>query len=320
MKLSNKLSALMLIEQDASGFSLINLKVMGALARLRELVDLDVDLLVVGKGCTAVAEMAARIPGIRQVLLADNQSCEHQLPETLAPWLARLAGDYAYVFVGATTFGKNLLPRIAALMDIQPVTDVVAIDSANEFRRPVYAGSALARVRNDQPIKLLTIRASAFTGVVLREGAAPVTPIAPPEAQDISRFVDEQQQVQAARPELTSAPVVISGGRGLQSSENFKLLYQLADKLGAAVGASRAAVDAGFAANDMQVGQTGKVVAPELYIAIGLSGAVQHLAGMRDSRVVVAINKDPDAPIFQVADYGLVADLFDAVPELIELL
>lgn len=320
MTLANKLSALMLIEQDASGFSLINLKVMGALARLRELVDLDVDLLVVGKGCTAVVEMAARIPGIRQVLLADNQSCEHQLPETLAPWLSRLAGDYAYVFVGATTFGKNLLPRMAALMDIQPITDVVAIDSANEFRRPVYAGSALARVRTDQPIKLLTIRASAFTGVLLGERAAPVTPITPPEAQDISRFIAEQQQVQAARPELTSAPVVVSGGRGLQSSENFKLLYQLADKLGAAVGASRAAVDAGFAANDMQVGQTGKVVAPELYIAIGLSGAVQHLAGMRDSRVVVAINKDPDAPIFQMADYGLVADLFDAVPELIELL
>lgn len=319
MTSSNKLSALVLIEQDVAGFSLINLKVMGAVVRLREFADLDVDLLVAGKDCAAVAETAARTPGIRKVLVADEENCEHHLPEALAPWLAKLASDYAYVCVGATTFGKNLLPRIAALMDVQPITDVVAIDSANEFKRPVYAGSALASVRTEQPIKLLSIRASAFSSVVLGAGSAPIAPIEPPPAQQLSRFISEQQ-VQTERPELGSARVVVSGGRGLQSSENFKLLYQLADKLGAAVGASRAAVDAGFAANDMQVGQTGKVVAPELYIAIGLSGAVQHLAGMRDSRVVVAINKDPEAPIFQVADYGLVADLFDAVPELIEFL
>lgn len=316
---SNKLSALILVEQDIDGFSLINLNVMGAVAHLRKFADLDVDLLVAGKDCTAVAEMAGRIPGIRTVLVADGDSCEHQLPETLAPWLARLASEYAYVFVGATTFGKNLLPRVAALMDLQPITDVVAIESANEFKRPVYAGSALSRVRTEQPIKLLSIRASAFAAVKLSEARAPITLIAPPPAQQLSRFIS-QQQVRTERPELTSARVVVSGGRGLRSSENFQLVYQLADKLGAAVGASRAAVDAGFAANDMQVGQTGKVVAPELYIAIGLSGAVQHLAGMRDSQVVVAINKDPDASIFQVADYGLVADLFDAVPELIELL
>lgn len=319
MTSSNKLSVLVLIEQDATGFSLINLKVMGAVVHLCKFTDLDVDLLVAGKDCAAVAETAARIPGIRKVLVADDESCEHQLPETLAPWLAKLASDYAYVCVGATTFGKNLLPRIAALMDVQPITDVVAIDSANEFKRPVYAGSALARVRTEQPIKLLSIRASAFAEVGLGAGSAPIMSIDPPPAQQLSRFIGEQQ-VQSERPELRSARVVVSGGRGLQSSENFMLLYQLADKLGAAVGASRAAVDAGFAANDMQVGQTGKVVAPQLYIAIGLSGAVQHLAGMRDSRVVVAINKDPEAPIFQVADYGLVADLFDAVPELIELL
>lgn len=319
MMSSNKLSALILMEQDADGFSPINLKVMGAVAQLRKFVDMDVDLLVAGKDCTAVAEMAGRITGIRNVLVADDNSCEHQLPETLAPWLARLASEYAYVFVGATTFGKNLLPRVAALMDIQPITDVVAIESANEFKRPVYAGSALARVRTEQPVKLLSIRASAFAAVQLAEASAPITPIAPPPAQQLSRFIS-RQQVQTERPELTSARVVVSGGRGLRSSENFQLVYQLADKLGAAVGASRAAVDASFAANDMQVGQTGKIVAPELYIAIGLSGAVQHVAGMRDSQVVVAINKDPDAPIFQVADYGLVADLFDAVPELIELL
>jgi electron transfer flavoprotein alpha subunit len=319
MTSSNNVSALVLIEQDASGFSLINLKVMGAVARLREFIDLEVDLLVAGKDCAAIADKAARIPGIRKVLVADSDSCEHQLPEALAPWLATLAGDYAYVCVGATTFGKNLLPRMAALMDTQPITDVVAIDSANEFTRPVYAGSALARVSTDQPVKLLSIRASAFVDVVLGEAGAAIVSIDPPPAQNMSRFIG-QQQVQTERPELTSARVIVSGGRGLQAGENFQLLYQLADKLGAAVGASRAAVDAGFAPNDMQVGQTGKVVAPELYIAIGLSGAVQHLAGMRDSRVVVAINKDPEAPIFQAADYGLVADLFDAVPELIERL
>jgi electron transfer flavoprotein alpha subunit len=252
-------------------------------------------------------------------LLADGDGGEHQLPEALAPWLADLARDYDYLVLGATTFGKNLLPRVAALMDIQPVTDVVAIESANVFKRPIYAGSALASMATDQPINLLGIRASAFAAVVPGDIAAPITAIAPPKAQTLSRFVS-QFQVQAERPELTAARVVVSGGRGVQSGENFQLLYQLADKLGAAVGASRAAVDAGFVANDMQVGQTGKMVAPELYIAVGLSGAVQHIAGMHESKIVVAINKDPDAPIFQVADYGLVADLFTAVPELIELL
>nr|WP_062060470.1 FAD-binding protein [Cellvibrio sp. OA-2007] len=319
MNTSKKVGALVLVELGASGFSLINLKVMGALARLGEFTSLEVDLLVAGKDCAAAAAMAARVPGIRQVLLADDDRCEHQLPETLAPWLAHLAQDYAYVCVGATTFGKNLLPRIAALMDLQPVTDVVAIESANEFKRPVYAGSALAHLRTEQSIKLLSIRASAFGEVALGESSAEVVAITPPPSQTISRFIS-QQQVQSERPELTAARVVVSGGRGMQAGENFQLLYQLADKLGAAVGASRAAVDAGFVPNDMQVGQTGKVVAPELYIAVGLSGAVQHLAGMRDSRVVVAINKDADAPIFQAADYGLVADLFEAVPELIELL
>lgn len=312
-------TALVVIEQDASGFSPINLKVMGAIICLREFTALQVDLLVVGKNCTAVAEAAARIPGIRQVLLADGDGAEHQLPEALAPWLAELARDYRYLLVGATTFGKNLLPRVAALMDIQPITDVVAVESANVFTRPIYAGRALASMATDQPITLLGIRASAFAAVEQGDIAAPITLIAPPTLQVLSRLVS-QQQVQAARPELTAARVVVSGGRGLQSGENFQLLYQLADKLGAAVGASRSAVDAGFVANDMQVGQTGKMVAPELYIAVGLSGAVQHIAGMHKSKIVVAINKDPDAPIFQVADYGLVADLFTAVPELIELL
>lgn len=312
-------SALVMIELDAKGVSPSNYKVMGAVARLREFIALDVDLLVVGKDCAAAAGITAHIPAIRQLLVADGASDEHHLAETLAPWIANLAKDYDYVLMAATTFGKNLLPRVAALMDIQPITDVVAIVSAAVFKRPVYAGSALACVTTDQPIKLLSIRASSFSAVQLGEIAAPAVAITPPEAQTLSRFIG-QQQARTERPELSSARVVVSGGRGLQNGANFELLYQLADKVGAAVGASRAAVDAGFAANDMQVGQTGKVVAPELYIAVGLSGAVQHVAGMSNSRVVVAINKDPDAPIFDVADYGLVADLFDAVPELINLL
>lgn len=314
-----KPAALVLIEQDAGGLSLINLKVMGAVASLREFIALDVDLLVIGKDCAAVAATAARIPGVRQVLMAEGESLEHQLPEAVAPWLATMARDYSYVFVGATTFGKNLLPRVAGLMDTQPVTDIVAITSANCFKRPIYAGSALTSVMTEQPTKLLSIRASAFPGVVLQEASGPVIPILAPAPQQMSRFIG-QQQVESERPDLTSARVVVSGGRGMQAAENFQLLYQLADRLDAAVGASRAAVDAGFAPNDMQVGQTGKIVAPELYIAVGLSGAVQHLAGMRESRVVVAINKDPEAPIFQAADYGLVADLFEAVPELTEYL
>lgn len=312
-------AALILIEVDASGFSPINLKVIGAANRLRDFTELDIDLLVIGKDCSAVAAAAGRVPGIRQVLLADAESLEYQLPEAVAPWLAAMAGDYAYLVLSATTFGKNLLPRVGALMDIQPITDVVDIISANCFKRPIYAGSALVSVMSDQPTELLGIRASAFPGVSFGEASAPIVPIPVPAAQQMSRFVG-QQQVRSERPDLASARVVVSGGRGMQAGENFELLYQLADKLGAAVGASRAAVDAGFVPNDMQVGQTGKVVAPELYIAVGLSGAVQHLAGMRDSQVVVAINKDPDAPIFQVADYGVVADLFDAVPELIKLL
>ena len=319
MTLLTNPAALVLIEQDNNGFSAINLKVMGAIACLREFIALEVDLVIVGKDCGATAATAARVPGIRQVLLADADSGEHQLPENLAPWLAELAHNYAYVLVGATTFGKNLLPRLAALMDIQPITDIVAIESTSVFKRPVYAGSAIATVATEQSIKLLSVRTSAFTAVELGEFSAPTITITPPPPQSISRFIS-QNAVFSDRPELASARTVVSGGRGMQSGENFQLLYQLADKLGAAVGASRAAVDAGFVANDMQVGQTGKIVAPELYIAVGLSGAVQHLAGMRESRVVVAINKDPDAPIFQVADYGLVADLFEVIPELIEQL
>lgn len=311
-----KLSALVLVEQEDNAFSNVNLKVMRAIARLQEFVPLDVDLLVVGKDCADVAAAAARVPGIRQVLIADADSCAHQLAENLIPWLAELAQSYAYILMGATTFGKNLLPGIAALLDIQPITDIVDIESASVFKRPIYAGSALVRVATEQPVKLLSFRGSAFNAVALGDMAAPIVKVIPPRDREISRFIC-QDSLSHDRPELTAARIVVSGGRGVQNSENFQLLYQLADKLGAAVGASRAAVDAGLVGNDLQVGQTGKIVAPELYIAIGLSGAVQHLAGMRESRVVVAINNDPDAPIFQVADYGLVTDLFEAVPDLL---
>ncbi|WP_323814630.1 electron transfer flavoprotein subunit alpha/FixB family protein [Cellvibrio sp. NN19] len=313
-------AVLVLIEQGTNGFSSINFKVMGAVEHLREFKSLAIDLLVVGQNSADVIGAAARIPGIRKVLVAQAESCEHT--ETLAPWLANVARDYAYVVVGASSFGRNLLPSVAALLDIQPITDVIAIESANSFTRPIYAGSALERVQSNQSINLLSIRASAFDAVQLDAGvsaAAPVVAVAVPEAEPSSRLIRRQPLV-SERPELTSARIVVAGGGGLQTGEGVCLLHQLADKLGAGVGASRAAVDAGFIPSDMQVGQTGKVVAPDLYIAVGVSGAVQHLAGMRDSRVVVAINKDPYAPIFQAADYGLVGDLFEVVPQLIESL
>lgn len=319
MTLISPSTALVLVEHEEHELRSSNFKVMGAMARLAELVDLEIDLLVVGKDCADVALCSAAFPGVRRVLLANDAGCEHLLPEALAPWLANLAEDYEYLCVGATALGKSTLPRVAAIMDLQPITDVVSIVSANEFVRPVYASSAFVRVQTEQPTKLLSIRACAFSAVTTGQTTAPIVPIAAPAAQSISRIISQQPMI-SERPELTSARIVVSGGRGLQTNAGSKLLFQLADKLHAGVGASRAAVDAGFIANEMQVGQTGKVVAPELYIAVGLSGAVQHLAGMRDSRVVVAINKDPDAPIFEVADYGLVADLFDALPELIESL
>jgi electron transfer flavoprotein alpha subunit len=317
--ISSPLTALVILELDGGNLSLVNLKVMSALTRLREFINLDVDVLIAGRDCAEAAKTAALFPDIRQVLVADADACAYQLPENLAPWLADHARKYSYVLVGATTFGKNLLPCVAALLDCQPITDVVAIDSASVFKRNIYAGNGLATVTTNQPIKFLSIRTSAFSAIGLSTESAAIVAIEPPPVQAKSRFI-KQEDASTARPELTSARVVISGGRGMQSGDNFNLLYRLADKLGAAVGASRAAVDAGYAANDMQVGQTGKMVAPELYIAVGLSGAVQHIAGMRDAKIIVAINKDPDAPIFNLADYGLVADLFEALPELIELL
>lgn len=279
----------------------------------------DIHVLVAGVGCQAVAEAAACLQGVTKVLVADAAHYEHQLAEDLAPLVVSLGEQYSAILAPSTSNGKNLMPRVAALLDVQPLSDVMAIEGANVFVRPIYAGNVIATEQNDETVKVMTVRTTAFDAVSADQSAAPIEAIAAQPASGLSSFVGEEL-VQSDRPELTSARVVISGGRALGNSENFQLLYTLADKLGGAVGASRAAVDAGFVANDMQVGQTGKVVAPDLYIAVGISGAIQHLAGMKDSKVIVAINKDADAPIFQVADYGLVADLFEALPELTEKL
>ena len=275
----------------------------------------DITLLVAGNGCAAAGEAAAKIAGVSKVLLADNPVYDHQLAENLSPLLAELGKDYGYILAPATTTGKNVLPRVAALLDVAQISDITAVESADTFKHPIYAGNMFETVQTSDAIKVLTVRTTAFDAVAAEGGSAAVEAVATANDAGISSFVGEEL-AESDRPELTAAGVVVSGGRGMQNGENFAMLEKLADKLGAAVGASRAAVDAGFVPNDMQVGQTGKIVAPGLYIAVGISGAIQHLAGMKDSKVIVAINKDEEAPIFQVADYGLVADLFEAVPEL----
>ncbi|GAB2525379.1 electron transfer flavoprotein subunit alpha/FixB family protein [Microbulbifer agarilyticus] len=275
----------------------------------------DIDVLVVGSGCAAVAEAAAKLDGVSKVLVADNAAYEHQLGENTGKLVADLGKNYSHVLAAATTTGKNMLPRAAALLDVQPISDIIAVESPDTFKRPVYAGNVIATVQSSDPIKVASVRTTAFDPVAAEGGSAAIEAVDIVDDAHVSKFVGEEL-AESDRPELTAASVVISGGRGMGNGENFELLYKVADKLGAAVGASRAAVDAGFVPNDMQVGQTGKIVAPDLYIAVGISGAIQHLAGMKDSKVIVAINKDEEAPIFSVADYGLVADLFDAVPEL----
>ncbi|WP_025596536.1 electron transfer flavoprotein subunit alpha/FixB family protein [Burkholderia sp. WSM2230] len=275
----------------------------------------EVVLLVAGQNVSGVAEAAAKIEGVSRVLSVDDTAYAHQLPENIAPLIAGIAPSYSHVLAAATTHGKNFLPRVAALLGTDQISEIIEVISADTFKRPIYAGNAIATVQSSAAIKLITVRGTAFDAATIGQDAAPVEHVAGSGDSGLSVLVDQQLAV-SDRPDLTAAKVVVSGGRGMQSSENFGLLYPLADKLGAAVGASRAAVDAGFAPNDMQVGQTGKIVAPQLYIALGISGAIQHLAGMKDSRIIVAINKDADAPIFQVADYGLVADLFEVLPEL----
>ncbi len=278
----------------------------------------DVTVLCASEGCQAAAEAAAKLEGVQKVLCADDPSLGHMLAEPVANLIVSLADDYTHIVAPATASAKNIMPRVAALLDVMVISDVSGIVDADTFERPVYAGNAIQTVKSRDPKKVVTIRTSTFD-MAPEGGNAPVEKIAAPADPGLSEWVEDKVQ-ESDRPELTSAKIVVSGGRGVGSEENFALIEKLADKLGAAVGASRAAVDSGFAPNDWQVGQTGKVVAPDLYIAVGISGAIQHLAGMKDSKVIVAINKDEEAPIFQVADYGLVADLFQAVPELTEKL
>ena len=279
----------------------------------------DIDVLVVGEGCDAVAQAAAAIAGINCVRFADDARYGHALAENGAPLVVGLVSDYSHILLSATTTGKNLAPRIAALLDVAQISDITEVVSDDTFVRPIYAGNAMATVQSIDPIKVITVRSTAFAAADVAGGSASVEPVAAADDAELSQFV-RQELTRSERPELTAARVIVSGGRGMQSSENFMLVEAIADKLGAAVGASRAAVDAGYRPNDYQVGQTGKVVAPELYVAVGISGAIQHLAGMKDSKVIVAINKDEEAPMMQIADYGLVDDLFKALPALAEAL
>ena len=279
----------------------------------------DIHVLVAGKGCSGAAQAAAKVAGVAKVRVADADQYEHALAEPLAALIISLAGDYSHLIAPATTSGKNVMPRVAALLDVAQISDISAVVSADTFVRPIYAGNALATVQSKDAKKVITVRASAFDRAKADGGSAAVENVAAAADPALSSFVG-QELSKSERPELASARIVVSGGRGMGSGENFKIIEALADKLGAGVGASRAAVDAGFVPNDYQVGQTGKIIAPELYIAVGISGAIQHLAGMKDSKVIVAINKDPEAPIFQVADYGLVGDLFTVVPELTKAL
>ncbi|WP_194757000.1 electron transfer flavoprotein subunit alpha/FixB family protein [Aliidiomarina indica] len=305
------MSILVIAEHDNKQLNPATLKTLTAAQAMGD----DIHVLVAGEGCAAVADEVAKAAGVAKVFCADNAAYGHQLAENISALVLSLAKDYSHVVAPATTTGKNFMPRVAVKLDVAQVSDIIAVESADTFRRPIYAGNAIATVKCDESIKVITVRATAFDAVAADGGSASVESLDSVFESDKVRYLAEQV-ASSERPDLTAARVVISGGRGMQNGENFALLEKVADKLGAAIGASRAAVDAGFVPNDMQVGQTGKIVAPELYIAVGISGAIQHLAGMKDSKVIVAINKDEEAPIFQVADYGLVADLFDALPEL----
>ncbi|MGO3986547.1 electron transfer flavoprotein subunit alpha/FixB family protein [Pseudomonas sp. SAS7] len=275
----------------------------------------EVVVLVAGLDVSGVAFAAAQIAGVSKVLMADDAAYARQLPENVAPLVANLGRDFSHVLAPATSNGKNILPRVAAFLDVDQISEIISVESADTFKRPIYAGNAIATVQSNAAVKVITVRSTGFEALPAEGGSAPIVALAGACDTGISAFVGEELAT-SDRPELTAADIVVSGGRGMGNGDNFSHLYRLADKLGAAVGASRAAVDAGFVPNDMQVGQTGKIVAPQLYIAVGISGAIQHLAGMKDSKVIVAINKDEEAPIFEVADYGLVGDLFDIVPAL----
>ena len=305
------MKTLVIAEHDNASLKAATLNAVAAAGALGG----DVDILVAGAGCGAAADAAAQVPGVSKVICADNAAYEHQLAENVSLLVAELGADYDNLLAPSTANGKNIMPRVAALLDVGQISDILSVESADTFKRPIYAGNVIATVQSSDPKKVITVRTTAFDAVPAEGGSASVEACAAAHDAGVSQFIREEVAV-SDRPELTSASVVISGGRGMQNGDNFSLLEGIADKLNAAIGASRAAVDAGFVPNDYQVGQTGKIVAPDLYIAVGISGAIQHLAGMKDSKVIVAINKDEDAPIFQVADYGLVADLFEALPEL----
>lgn len=306
--------ALVWAEHDNAELKVQTLHALAAAAKFG-----DVDVLIAGANCTAVVDAAQSIAGVTRVLVCDDPRYAHQLAEDVAPLLVSLAGEYEALLAAATTSGKNVMPRVAALLDVQQISDIIDIIDAHTFKRPIYAGNAIATVKSTDAKTVITVRPTAFDAVPTTGGSAQRINVSPKDVSGLATFVSADIHT-SERPDLSTARVVVSGGRAVGSAENFKLIETLADTLGGAVGASRAAVDAGFVPNDQQVGQTGKVVAPELYIAVGISGAIQHLAGMKESRVIVAINTDPDAPIFQVADYGLVADLFDAVPALSQAL
>jgi len=309
------MAVLVVAEHDNSRLLEVTLHAVTAAARMGA----PVEILVAGSGCAAVADACGKVEGVERVLLADDPVYEHHLPENLAPLICGLAKNYSHVVAAATTYGKNVMPRVGALLDVSQISDVSEVFSEDTFERPIYAGNALAKVQSSDSIKVVTVRTTKFDAATGEGGSASVEKIDAAGTGKGSRFVD-QNLSQSDRPELTSARIVVSGGRGVGSTENFQLIEDLAASLNAAVGASRAAVDAGYVPNDYQVGQTGKVVAPDLYLAVGISGAIQHLAGMKDSKVIAAINSDEEAPIFQVADYGLVADLFEAVPALTKAL
>ncbi|MDA0755593.1 MAG: FAD-binding protein [Proteobacteria bacterium] len=305
------MSILVIAEHDNSSLKGATLNTVTAATGLNG----NITLLIAGSNISSVIDEAKKVSGISNIISCDDELYKNFLAEDLSSLVVSISNSYSYILAPATTFGKNLLPRISAKLDVQQISDIISIESEDTFKRPIYAGSCIATVKSNDSIKLITVRSTAFDAAPMDNSNVSVESLDAVNALNISEFVSEEI-AKSDRPELTAANIVISGGRGMQSGENFHLLDSIADKLGAAVGASRAAVDAGFVPNDYQVGQTGKIVAPDLYIAVGISGAIQHLAGMKDSKVIVAINKDEDAPIFQVADYGLVSDLFDALPEL----
>ena len=304
------MAILVLCDHDGAAFGVSTLNAIAAAGQIGG----DIDVLVAGHNVGDIAAEAAKADGVSRVLVADSAELANGLAENVAPVILAMADDYSHILAPATTYGKNIMPRVAALKDVAQISDIISVENATTFKRPIYAGNAIATVESQEAVKLITVRTTSFEAVGMG-GSASVETISAAGDAGLSSFVKSELS-SSERPELTSAGIVVSGGRGMQDGSNFGMLENVADKLGAAVGASRAAVDAGFVPNDYQVGQTGKVVAPDLYIAVGISGAIQHLAGMKDSKVIVAINKDDEAPIFQVADYGLVADLFDAVPEL----